>query len=286
MFDLHCDLLTYIYMNRSNIEKIKEICKEIYNEKNINKAIFNLFFMSKQEMQEELDIQKKEIDIIKMLKIVDKILKNNNIFSNKIKYIYGIEGLDYLKNINDIDILYDLGVRSVNIVWNNKNKFGGGTRTEEEYGLTNLGEELVEKLVKKNIKIDLSHANEKTFFDIVNKAKELKKRGYNPKIFASHSNAKEICDVKRNLTNKQIITIKELNGIIGIVEYKDFVCKNLDKYEEYYLKHICHLKNLLGDTDNIAVSTDDEIYYNKKLKQANIYNSKDVRNIFKKIIIK
>lgn len=36
---------------------------------------------------------------------------------------FGIEGLDYLENIDDIDILYSLGVRSVNPVWNNDNKF-------------------------------------------------------------------------------------------------------------------------------------------------------------------
>ena len=276
MFDLHCDLLTYIYINRNNKEKIQEICNSIYNEKNINGAIFNLFFMSKKEMQEELDIEEKEINVIEMLNLVNYIIKNNNIISNKVKYIYGIEGLDYLKNISDIDLLYNLGVRSVNIVWNNENKFGGGTRSENNVGLTNLGEELVEKLVKKNILIDLSHANEKTFFDIINKAKELKKLGYNPKIFASHSNSKSICNVKRNLTDKQILSIKEMNGIIGIVEYKDFICNNINNYEQYFLKHIYHIKNLLGSIENIAVSTDDEIYYNKKLENANLYSSSNV----------
>ena len=276
MFDLHCDLLTYIYINRNNIEKIKKICNSIYNEKNINRAIFNLFFMSKQEMKEELDIEEKEINVIEMLKQANYILKNNNIISNKVKYIYGIEGLDYLENINDIDILYDLGVRSVNIVWNNQNKFGGGTRAENNIGLTDLGEELIEKLVKKNILIDLSHANEKTFFDIIDKAKELRKKGYNPKIFASHSNSKSICDVKRNLTDKQILNIKEMNGIIGIVEYKNFICANSKNYEKKFLEHINHIKNLLGDIENIAVSTDDEIYYNKKIENANLYSSNNV----------
>ena len=51
MFDCHCDLLTYIYVNRNNITKIKKVCNSIYNKDNIKGAIFNLFYMSKQEME-------------------------------------------------------------------------------------------------------------------------------------------------------------------------------------------------------------------------------------------
>lgn len=277
MFDCHCDLLTYIYTNRNNIEKIKNVCNTIYNRENINGAIFNLFFMSKQEMKAELDIEENEINVIQMLEIVSSIIQKNKIISRDIKHIYGIEGLDYLEKISDIDILYNFGVCSVNIVWNNKNKFGGGTRTEESFGLTNLGEELVEKLVNKNIAIDLSHTNKKTFYDIIEKVKQLKKKGNNPKIFASHSNLKYIHNVKRNLTDEQVIKIKELGGIIGIVEYKGFVCGDNKNYEEYFLKHINYLKNLLDGVENIAISTDDEIYYNKILENANIFNSKTIR---------
>lgn len=284
MFDCHCDLLTYIYINRKNIEKVRRTINKIYNKNNIKGAIFNLFFMSQQEMKEELEIEENEINVIKMLQQVNSIIENENIIPRNIKYIYGIEGLDYLKKIEDIDTLYKLGVHSVNIIWNNKNKFGGGTRTDNIYGLTNLGEELVEKLVKTGIAIDLSHTNEKTFYDIIEKAKQLKKLGYTPKIFASHSNCKNICDVKRNLTDEQIIKIKEMNGIIGIVEYKGFVSNNLENYEQYYLKHINHIKNLLDGIDNIAVSTDDEIYYNKIIKNANIYKSDEVRSKYKKNI--
>lgn len=284
MFDCHCDLLTYIYINRNNIPKIKKTINIIYNKKNITGAIFNLFFMSPEEMKQELDIEKSELNVIEMLKEINKLIKENHIISDEIKYIYGIEGLDYLEKISDIDILYDLGIRSVNIVWNNKNKFGGGIRANENFGLTNLGEELVEKLVNKNIAIDLSHANEKTFYDIIEKIKELKKVGYSPKIFASHSNCRSICDVKRNLTDKQIIKIKEMNGIIGIVEYKGFVYNNSENYEEYYLKHINYLKNLLDGIDNISISTDDEIYYNKRLENSNIYKSYEVRKKHKKFI--
>ena len=123
MFDMHYDLLTYIYINRNNLEKVKARCEKIFKN-NITGGIFNLFYMSEKEMKDELNINKNEINIVENLNTVNKLIKDNNIVPKNIKYIYGIEGLDYLEKIEDIDKIYELGVRSVNIVWNNDNKFG------------------------------------------------------------------------------------------------------------------------------------------------------------------
>ena len=122
MFDLHYDLLTYIYMNKNNLKEVKKHIDKIFTN-NITGGIFNLFYMSPKEMQEELKIKKEEINIIKNLEEVKELINKNSLISSNIKYIYGIEGLDYLEKLEDLDIIYNLGVRSVNIVWNNDNKF-------------------------------------------------------------------------------------------------------------------------------------------------------------------
>ena len=129
MFDLHYDLLSYIYMNRNNTNKIKRHCKKIFKN-NITGGIFNLFYMTKKEMKDELGIELQEIDIIENLKTVKNIIDEKKLIPNNINYVFGIEGLDYLVNIDDIDKLYELGVRSVNPVWSNENKFGGGVRSK------------------------------------------------------------------------------------------------------------------------------------------------------------
>ena len=129
MYDLHYDLLTYIYMNRNNINKVKRHCKRIFKN-NITGGIFNLFYMSKQEMKKELGVKSEKIEVIENLKIVKDIIDQNKLIPANIDYVFGIEGLDYLKSIDDIDTLYDLGLRSVNPVWSNENKFGGGIRSK------------------------------------------------------------------------------------------------------------------------------------------------------------
>lgn len=298
MYDLHYDLLTYVFMNRYNLKEVKKHCKKIFNN-NITGGIFNLFYMSPKEMKEELGIEKEEINIIENLEVVNKIIEKNELIPKSIKCIYGIEGLDYLEKIEDIDKIYDLGVRSVNIVWNNDNKFGGGAKGNKNRGLTNLGKELVIKLIDRKIAIDLSHANEKTFYDIVELCKDLKNNGKDAIVFASHSNVKAICNHPRNLSDEQILKIKELDGVVGIVGVKPFCVGDAShkaqlftrkntKYQEVYVEHIKYLKNILGGIDNISVSTDDMTYYkvNKRYyKHFNVFKHDRVEKNLENLLL-
>lgn len=289
MFDLHYDLLTQIYINKENPENLKKYFKKIYNKQNIVGGIFNLFYMSQKEMKEELNIEPQEIDIIKNLKLVKELIEKYNLIPKEAKYIMGIEGLDYLDKIEDIDKIYKLGVRSVNILWNNNNKFGGGARGDKNQGLTKLGEELIKKLVQKNVAIDVSHANTKTFYDIIKYCKKLKKENLNPIVFASHSNCKTICNVPRNLTDNQIKEIANLGGIIGVVEIKQFCSLKNNNYKQKYIEHINHIKKLLGGVNNICISTDNMEYYKiepEKYKTMNIFKQTRVKEEIKELLKK
>ena len=295
MFDCHYDLLTYILMKKNDVNFLKNYCRKVYNKNNITGGIFNLFYMPPKEMKEEIGIEENEINPIKNLAEVKQFIESNKLVSKDINYIFGIEGLDYLQNIDDIDILYSLGLKSTNIVWNNENKFGGGAKANKNIGLTKLGKALVEKLIDKKIAIDLSHANEKTFFDIIDICKYMKNHGKDPIVFASHSNTKAICDVPRNLTDEQIIAIKNLDGVIGIVSMKNF-CINTDDicnpnidFEQKYIEHINYIKNLLGGIENIAVATDDMRYYYiepEYYQNANIYLHYEVKEKLENALIK
>lgn len=295
MFDCHYDLLTYILMKKNDVNFLKNYCRKVYNKNNITGGIFNLFYMPPKEMKEEIGIEENEINPIKNLAEVKQFIESNKLVSKDINYIFGIEGLDYLQNSDDIDILYSLGLKSTNIVWNNENKFGGGAKANKNIGLTKLGKALVEKLIDKKIAIDLSHANEKTFFDIIDICKYMKNHGKDPIVFASHSNTKAICDVPRNLTDEQIIAIKNLDGVIGIVSMKNF-CINTDDicnpnidFEQKYIEHINYIKNLLGGIENIAVATDDMRYYYiepEYYQNANIYLHYEVKEKLENALIK
>ena len=271
MYDMHYDLLTIIYYNMknnnkmANPEKMITDCQKIYNKGNIIGGIINLYFMSKDEMKKELDINEDELMDIKSMfqKSISnlELLKQTGIIPSNIYFMYSIEGCDYLKDENDLEVLYEMGLRSILPVWNEKNKFGSGNRSKD--GLTELGIKLIKKAIELNMIIDVSHANEQTFYDILNVIETEKKLGKKVNLIASHSNVRSLCDRERNLNDEQLRKLKDLAGYIGLFTNGNFLSKDNEtiSYEERqnnYLKHLNYIINNIGfSTDKILVSTDD-----------------------------
>ena len=108
--------------------------------------------------------------------------------------------------------------------------------------------------------------NKNTFWDTIELLDELKSKGQEVKVLASHSNSYNICQNKRNLDDRQILAIKKLNGIIGLVSYGPFIDKDEKDLENNYLKHIKHVENLMG-IDNIAIATDNMDFVEDLLKE-------------------
>jgi len=129
----------------------------------------------------------------------------------------------------------------------------------------------------------------KPFGGIIEECKRLKSLGHFPIVHASHSNSKVICDVSRNLKDEQIKAIvEEFDGTIGIVGYVPFVKPTGDKKdivspEEYYLKHINHVKELLGGIDNIVVSTDDMTFEGEE-SEPPVYKHEEVAKEIRKLL--
>ena len=257
MIDTHYDLLSicYVCYLKNDYTKIKEIVNNINSNKDNIKAIFaNLYFMSEEEMKNELhnNYYNPNVSILDMFKISKKILES---YLPNINFIYSIEGCDYL-NIDELEELYKEGLRSIILVWNTENKYGSGNRTNK--GLTIEGINFINKAIELGIGIDLSHANKKTFYGLIELIKENQKLGKKVICYASHSNSRSLCNRERNLTDLQLKQIKEVNGLVGVFSNRYFV--SLEPFEEKikneYLEHIIHIGNIIG-FDKLMLSTDD-----------------------------
>lgn len=270
MFDTHYDMLSKIYMCYLNndFSYIENWVKN-YNFDNVKGLIVNLYFMSLDEMKEECgeNYYKDGDSVIDMFRISTELL--HKFIPSDIVVLTSIEGCDYLKDENDLVELKKLGLNSIMIVWNNKNKFASGNKTKD--GLTPLGEKLIRKAVELNIGIDLSHANETTFWDIVNLIKREKLKA---NVYATHSNVRTLCDRERNLKDEQIKAIQELGGFVGVMSHSRFIeydgveernkrfgTPSYLEYREYlkdkYAKHLKYIYDLTGDITALCTSTDD-----------------------------
>lgn len=174
-----------------------------------------------------------------------------NEIDNKLGVILSVEDASCLEGkIENLQKLYDNGVRVIGLTWNGKNEVAAGVRysNTDEDGLTKFGEEVIKKMNELDVIIDVSHLSEKSFYDVV-------KITTKP-VIASHSCAKAICNHARNLTDNQIKIISERGGVIGVNFYKDFLHEDRSKADiDSLIKHIKHIYKI-GGKECIAIGSD------------------------------
>lgn len=254
MIDLHYDLLSILYYcYRKNDFSYIESIQKYYQENGVLGVVANLYFMSEEEMKKELGELYEPINVVEMFRIATTLFRK---YFPNLDVIYSIEGCDYIDSLSQLEELYQLGLRNVLLVWNNKNKYGSGNRSDD--GLSIDGEKFLKKAIDLGISIDLSHMNPNTFSDVVSLLKVEKAQGKDIRVIVSHSNCYDLYSHPRNLTDEQLLSLKELNPIIGLVSYGPFVSSDdkLEVLKEEYVKHILHVRDLLG-IDAVGVSTDD-----------------------------
>lgn len=256
MIDLHQDLLSIIYYSYlSGDETFLRKWLTNFKGDNVSGLFANLYFMNKEEMENK--IGKGDINVVEMFRKSTELFRK---YLKDEKVIFSIEGCDYIEDCNELEELYNLGLRSILLVWNNPNKYGSGNRGD--YGLTDLGKEFLIKAIDLGIIIDLSHMNKETYYDTIKLIKEQKKIGKEVKVIASHSNCYSICPHERNLDDEQIMALKSIGGILGIVGYDKFVKDEMDNRDlkTVYLEHIDKAVSIMG-IDNVSVSSDDMVFY-------------------------
>ncbi|HEX7736230.1 MAG TPA: dipeptidase [Ktedonobacteraceae bacterium] len=172
-----------------------------------------------------------------------------------ILHFEGAEAID--PDFNMLEIYYRAGLRSLGPVWSRPTIFAHGVpfgfplSPDTGPGLTDLGKELIKACNRLGIMLDLSHLNEKGFWDIA--------RLSDAPLVATHSNVHELCRSTRNLTNKQLDAIKESGGLVGlnfgVNDLRADAGRDINTPLEVLIQHIDHLVDHLG-IDGVALGTD------------------------------
>jgi membrane dipeptidase len=108
------------------------------------------------------------------------------------------------------DVYWELGVRLVGLTWNRRNAFADGAAETPTGGLSALGFELVDRLAALGIAIDLAHASERTFEEVLARA------GDAP-VLVSHAGCRALVDTPRNVSDDQLRMIAERGGVLGLM---------------------------------------------------------------------
>ncbi len=117
-----------------------------------------------------------------------------------------------------LDTYYEKGIRYVTLVHTRNNDICDSSNdTLEHNGLSPLGEEVVGRMNDLGMLIDISHASDKSFYDVIQKSRA--------PIIASHSCARAICDNARNLSDEMLMKLKENGGVIQMCILSAYVKK-------------------------------------------------------------
>ena len=134
----------------------------------------------------------------------------------KIAMLLGLEGLAGIgEEIDRIHVLYDIGCRQAMLTWNEENALATGVKGTPDRGVTELGKKAIRLIQDKKMILDVSHLNEKSFWDVMDAT--------TAPILASHSNAKALAGAARNLTDDQLRAIRDTKGLVGLNAFNDFV---------------------------------------------------------------
>lgn len=170
-------------------------------------------------------------------------------------HLEGAEPLD--ADGNTLEVLHAAGLRSVGITHSRPNIFAHGVDQPFPHspdtgpGLTDAGREFVKQCNELGVVMDLSHLNEKGFWDVAELSED--------PLVATHSNVHSLSAHPRNLTDKQLDAIRDSNGIVGLNYAVSFLrddgAQDSNTPIETMVRHIEYLVDTIG-IDRVALGSD------------------------------
>ncbi len=261
IIDLHCDtidkLMDYpnsnLYRNSFSIDiqklqkanSLAQVFALYFDLDNYRSNPFNRFENMADKFFEQLELNK---DTIALARNYEEILENEK--NNKISAILSIEeGGAINGKIENLHNVYEKGVRLITLTWNYENEIGY-PHSQIGYETTKLkpfGVEIVEAMNELGMLVDISHLNDGGFYHVA----EISKKPF----IASHSNARSVTDVTRNLTDDMIKVLANNGGVTGLNFCKFFLGDMYISKVEHIVNHIKHIVNI-GGIDVVAMGSD------------------------------
>jgi membrane dipeptidase len=136
---------------------------------------------------------------------------------HKIAILMGLEGGHIvIDDLRVLDNFYRLGVRYMTLTHTRDTDWADSSGdTPRHNGLTPVGRQVVERMNRLGMMVDISHVSDKTFYDAVAASKA--------PVIASHSSCRALCNAPRNMTDDMIRALARNGGVMDINYYSAFL---------------------------------------------------------------
>lgn len=138
--------------------------------------------------------------------------------SGRIAALIGIEGGHAIESdLRLLHTFYDLGVRYITLTHTKDVGWAGSSAEPGNTGLTDFGRQVIAEMNRLGIMVDIAHVSDKTFWDVIAASRA--------PVFSSHSSARAISAIPRNMTDEMIRAVAKTGGLVMV----NFCCEFLSQ---------------------------------------------------------
>jgi membrane dipeptidase len=169
----------------------------------------------------------------------------------KLGIVLGFQGGGPLgRNVHLVRVFHRLGVRVIQLTYNEGNALAPGALEPSDGPLTSLGRQAVQEMNRIGMVVDLSHVGRRASLEAIDVSAD-------PVIF-SHSNPRALQENPRNISDEQMRACAAKGGVIGLATFSAFVGDTTNGRHPGladYFRQMDYALNLVG-RDHVAIGTD------------------------------
>lgn len=145
------------------------------------------------------------------------------------------------------DVLYELGVRILQLTYNERNGFGDGVAEPRDGGLTDAGQRAIAAMNRVGMVLDLSHCGDRTTLEAIELSASAP--------VVTHANSRALHPSPRNKTDEQLRALAARGGVIGLTLWSPMLAHDRHPTIRDWIRQVAYVADLIG-IEHVGIGTD------------------------------
>ena len=168
--------------------------------------------------------------------------------NNKTAIIFGFQNPSPIEDdISLLEVWQKLGVRFMQLSYNNQSLLATGCYEKNDLGLTRMGKEVIKEMNRVGIIVDMSHSAEKSTLDAIDISEK--------PIAITHANPSFWHEAKRNKSNTVLKKLAESGGILGLSLYAHHLKDSTNCKLDSFCEMVARTVDIMG-SKNVGIGSD------------------------------
>jgi membrane dipeptidase len=168
--------------------------------------------------------------------------------SGRTAIVLGFQNSNLLEGrIRFVELFAELGIRVIQLTYNNQNELGGSCYEAQDSGLSRFGKEVIREMNRAGVLVDLSHVGNRTTLDAI--------RCSEKPVAVTHANPDSLFAHKRNKTDDVLKALAEAGGVLGCATYRNITGDHYSSSLRAWCEMVAKTVDIIG-IDHVAIGTD------------------------------